>query len=245
MRPKRLIKQNLKKIFRSFGIEVTRVKNCTEVNLLGLKEYSFETIIDIGANVGQFAQIISKDFPNATIHCFEPLPEPYAVLAEWAKSQSGKIISYNLAIGDNNNEQVEIFLHEDHTPSSSLLASTSLKEDLYPFIKNQKNIIVKQKTLDTAINESGENLKGNVLLKLDVQGFEDRVLLGASDTLKRASACILEVCLDKLYEGQADFYDLIEILKKSGYVYKGNLDQAYADDGHCIFIDAVFINKAR
>jgi hypothetical protein len=56
-----------------------------------------------------------------------------------------------------------------------------------------------------------------------------------------AKACILEVCLDKLYEGQAEFKGIIELLYELGFKYAGNLDQSYADDGHVTFIDAVFV----
>jgi len=56
-----------------------------------------------------------------------------------------------------------------------------------------------------------------------------------------AKASILEVCLDKLYEGQAEFKEITELLYELGFKYAGNLNQTYADDGHVIFIDAVFV----
>ena len=59
-----------------------------------------------------------------------------------------------------------------------------------------------------------------------------------------ARARILEVCLDKLYEGEAEFNTIIEFLYKLGFKYAGNLDQAYADDEDVIYIDAVFVKWA-
>ncbi|MEM2117345.1 MAG: hypothetical protein QW754_06445 [Thermoplasmata archaeon] len=53
----------------------------------------------------------------------------------------------------------------------------------------------------------------------------------------------MEIYLDELYERQANFIDLINILCDSGYHYVGNLNQSYAEDGHVIFIDAVFVKK--
>ncbi|MGB5080632.1 MAG: hypothetical protein WBO23_07800, partial [Burkholderiales bacterium] len=56
-------------------------------------------------------------------------------------------------------------------------------------------------------------------------------------------SCIVEISLDALYEGQAGFRQLLTMLEDMGYRYGGNLDQAYGDDGHCIFLDAVFLKR--
>lgn len=67
------------------------------------------------------------------------------------------------------------------------------------------------------------------------------MLRGGMQVLGRASACLLEVDLDYLYKDQADFGELVNILYARSYRYAGNFDQIYADDGHVIFGDALFI----
>jgi len=235
---KRLIKAG----FNQAGFDVVRRKNSPAQTLLGLQSRSIRTVIDVGANTGQFARKISGFFPNAKLYCFEPLPEPFDALSVWAKTQQGRVVPFNLAIGDKEGE-VEMFLHEDHTPSSSLLATTKLNEQYYPFTKGQKRISVKKTTLDAALDEVLAVLSPEVLIKLDVQGYEDRVIAGGCNTFANASACILEVCLDSLYEGQAGFLKLLTMLDALGYRYIGNLDQTYGEDGHCIFMDAVFLRR--
>ncbi len=74
----------------------------------------------------------------------------------------------------------------------------------------------------------------------DVQGYENRVIKGGTETLQKARACILEVCLDQLYEKQATFEDIVILLFDLGFRYVGNLEQTYADDGHVIYVDSVF-----
>lgn len=239
---KRTFKNIIKAGFKLAGVDIVKTKNSPKHTLLGLGAMPIRTIIDVGANTGQFAKNISEFFPKSTVYCFEPLPVPFAALSEWAKTQNGKVVPLNLAIGDQEGE-VEMFLHENHTPSSSLLATTKLTEEYYPFTKGQKRINVRQTTLDNALKESKVELLSDVLIKLDVQGYEDRVIAGASETLAIASACILEVSLDTLYEGQADFNGLLIKLDKLGFRYAGNLEQVYGEDGHCIYIDAVFLNK--
>lgn len=58
-----------------------------------------------------------------------------------------------------------------------------------------------------------------------------------------SKACIAEVSLDKLYEGQAGFYKIVALLHELGFRYAGNLSQVYAKDGHVIYIDVVFIKS--
>lgn len=147
---------------------------------------------------------------------------------------------FNVAIGDKEGD-VDMYLHEDHSPSSSLLTTTKLTEMYYPFTKRQKSVHINLTTLDAALDEALSELSPEILIKLDVQGYEDRVIAGGGNVFSRASACIVEVCLNKLYEGQAEFTELATMLSGLGFRYGGNLDQVYGDDGHCIYLDAVFL----
>lgn len=244
MSPSIVIKKFIKSIFQSVGIDIIRRKNSPQETLLGLREAQFSTIIDVGANNGQFASYVRKLFPRATIYCFEPLPESFLILDEWSKKQQEMVIPFNVAIGDKDGD-VEMFLHEEHAASSSLLATTSLAEEYYPFTKGQQRVCVRQMTLDNALSEVQANLSSEILIKLDVQGYEDRVISGGSNIFSRATACILEVSLDNLYEGQACFKELLIMLDKLGYRYVGNLEQIYGEDGHVIYIDAVFWNESK
>lgn len=228
--------------FNQAGIDITRLNNSPRSTLLGLQSRPIRTVIDVGANTGQFAKYVSGFFPEAGLYCFEPLPEPFAALNEWANTQRGRVRPFNLAIGDMEGE-TEMFLHEKHDSSSSLLATTSLTEQCYPFTKEQKRISIKQTKLDVALGDFMTDLIPEILIKLDVQGYENRVIAGGGKTFARAAACILEVNVDSLYEGQAGFHELLTMLNDLGYRYVGNLEQSYGDDGHCIFLEAVFLNK--
>ena len=84
-------------------------------------------------------------------------------------------------------------------------------------------------------------IQDDILIKIDVQGVEDRVLRGGETLFKRAKAVIIEVNTEHLYEGQAKFEDLFEILTSYGYQYGGNLEQHYDSSGKLLFFDAVFL----
>ena len=230
----------IKKVFNSFGLEIMRKKNIPKFTLLGLKNMPIRTVIDIGANRGQFARYISAIFPNAKIFCFEPLPEPYAELQHWAEHQGGRVVTMNVALGAESRE-VTMIMHEDHSSSSSILHTTEITGKLYPQTRKKREIQVKQKTLDEAL--SPNDLESNVLIKMDVQGYEDRVIAGGRYVFSKSHSCITEISLDTLYQGQATFSGLISEFSKLGYLYHGNIDQKYGDDGHCVFLDALFIRN--
>jgi len=232
----------VKKIFNKFGLDVVKFKKLPVYSLLGLKNLPIRTIIDVGANEGQFVRMIQRFFPEAMISCFEPIPDAFVQLDGWAKTKNGKVKTFNLALGDYESE-IEILYHTEHSPSSSILKTTEVCENFYPFKKNQQTIKVKMTTLDKAIDDLNISLVPEILIKLDVQGYEDRVIMGGKLTFAKAKACILEINLDELYKGQPSFKDISLLLYEYGYRYAGNLNQSFAKDGHIISIDAVFMRK--
>ncbi len=209
--------------------------------MLGLKKLGIRTVLDIGANAGQFAAGARSILPEARFYCFEPLRGPFGELQRWARQQaSGSVTAFNLALGCHDGT-ARMFEHTNHSPSSSLLASTSLTAKLYPQTRPQAVTEVRVARLDGFIAESGLDLPPPILVKMDVQGYEQRVIEGGKETLARARACIIEVSFDKLYEDQSTFKDIWQILDTLGYRFVGNLEQFCATDGHVVFADAVFV----
>lgn len=238
-----LFKQFAVKAFNLIGLEISKKSKSPKYTLLGLKTLPIKTIIDVGASTGRyFAKIVSRYFPNANIYCFEPLAEPFKQLKRWADKQNGKVEVFNLALGDKE-EEIEIFNHLEHSASSSILKTTEICETLYPFTKKQTTKTVKMTTLDKAVASISKTLSSDILIKLDVQGYEDRVIKGGIKTFNKAKACLLEVSIDKLYENQTTFREVFFLLDELGYRYAGNLEQTYDNDGHVIFINAVFVNS--
>jgi FkbM family methyltransferase len=181
-------------------------------------------------------------FPDAKIFCFEPLPDPFRQLNTWAMSQRGNVKAFNLALGDSEGD-IEIYCHVDHPPSSSLLMTTESITTVYPFVRRQVPVPVRLATLDKLLADSPEFLSPEIIIKLDVQGYEDRVARGGVDTFRKARACILEINMDNLYCGQADFRNLVNQLYELGFRYGGNLEQSYAGDGHVVYVNTVFVKK--
>ena len=87
-----IIKKITKKLFNIVGADVIRLKNSPKHTLLGLRNLPINSIIDVGANKGQFAKYISAFFPKAHLYSFEPLPEPYEELNRWAEGHMSEYL---------------------------------------------------------------------------------------------------------------------------------------------------------
>lgn len=233
-----LLKNFIKKVANAAGLDVRRLVKNPMHTLLGLRDLPIKTVIDVGANRGQFAAYVSTFYPGARLVCFEPLPGPFQKLQQWASGQAN-VTTFNLALGEEEGTAT-MFHHLDHSTSSSLLATTELSKTLYPFTERQRTVVVPMSTLDRVFEKMPELLQPDILIKLDVQGYEEHVIAGGKRTFAAASACIVEVSLDELYKGQADFKRLMFMLDDLGFRYVGNLEQNVGEDGHVIFFDAVF-----
>jgi len=239
-----LLANFLKSAFRGVGLEVSRFSRSPEANLLSIKHRPIGTIIDVGANEGQFAQMISRFFPSATLIAFEPQQDAFEVLDRWAATRPGKVKCFNKAVGETEGSLM-MHKHIHHYSSSSILRSTDAHTALTPASEAQAMIPIQMVTLDGFFSQSGLEMPTDILVKMDVQGYEDRVISGARETLRKAKVVIVEVCLDTFYEDQARFETIVSKCGELGLRYGGNLNQAYAKDGHVQVIDAVFLREGK
>lgn len=81
-----------------------------------------------------------------------------------------------------------------------------------------------------------------MLIKLDVQGFEDKVISGGISTISKADIIIIELSMDQLYDDQPLFDDIYRTLVNLGFQYKGNYDQLQnPNDGRVLQVDGIFL----
>ncbi len=100
---------------------------------------------------------------------------------------------------------------------------------------------VSSKRLDGLANNL--NFQVPLCAKLDVQGFEDRVLRGGTNTLSEASVIMIESSFKPLYENQALFDDVYKMLTSWGFRYFGSLDVQPDKTGLPAWEDALFVKS--
>ena len=237
---------SLKMLLRRTGFDVRRTRNVPALTFLGLGKIPVQCVLDVGANLGQFARYAREHFAASHIHCFEPLPGPAAQIRDWgagAGAGAGRVSVYELALGDAPGE-AELIEHLDHSPSSSFLKSTERSDQMFPQTVRQTTRRVRVDTLDNWAAAHEALLLRPCLLKLDVQGFEMQVLRGAARTLARVDLCLVEVTPIPLYEGQATFVEIVGALAAAGLHYLGNLEQYHDQAGVPVYMDALFVRPA-
>jgi hypothetical protein len=77
------------------------------------------------------------------------------------------------------------------------------------------------------------------LLKLDVQGYELNVLLGAGEALKHCAFVYAECSHLTLYKGQALYSDVEGFLRNHGFVMQQRANEQWAD-GKLVQADYLF-----
>ncbi|BAY33766.1 hypothetical protein NIES2107_56680 [Nostoc carneum NIES-2107] len=204
-----------------------------------IHKLNIATVIDIGANIGQFAISINAALPQAKIYSFEPIPDCFHQLKA---SMAGikNFTAFNLGIGDQAGDLV--FQQNIYSQSSSFLQMTNLHKTAFPETVDSHPINVKIEKLDV-VSETIV-LTDPLLIKIDVQGYEDKVLSGGKATIKRAKLIIIETSFTGLYQGQPLFDDIYFQLKDWGFTYAGAFDQLYnPQDGKILQADSIFINN--
>lgn len=226
----------LRKLIQKTGFDLHRYRPKVDRGRLW-RDLDIKTVLDIGANIGQFASSIRQVLPEAQIYSFEPLKSCFEALVA-SRAQDHKFKAFNYALGDKE-EQVE--MHKSaYSPSSSILDMSQTHKDLFPHTKEHSNEKIQIKRLDEVMKDL--NLEREILIKVDVQGFENKVLVGGQQTFAKAEAIIMEVSFVKLYEGQPNFDQLYTDLKKLGFEYRGSLEQKNdKHSGVVISEDSLFI----
>lgn len=199
-----------------------------------------KTVIDVGANVGQFAVACVKIFSDVTVHSFEPLPGCVMKLKQNV-ARLGGVHVYPIALGG---QSGEVMFHvNSHSHSSSILALGERHRSAFPHAREIDMIKVPLSTLDREMETV--SLEPPVLLKLDVQGYEPQVLEGATETLKKVDYVLLEASFRPMYEGERTFMEIARMMEERGFEFLRPV--AWLNDprsGEVLQTDALFARRS-
>ena len=211
-----------------------------KLNKPWLKGAGVQTVIDVGAHNGEFSSAVHSVLQNARIYAFEPLPECCEKIRK-DLGKNGFLKVFQVAIGDESGSVK--FWRSSFSKASSILPMSNLHQAAFPWSAESEAIEVPLKSLDEFADTL--ELQPKTLLKIDVQGFEDRVLRGAAHILDKVDFVLVEVSVAPLYDGQAQFDSIYSTLLGSGFEYSGNLDQLNSPlDGTVLQVDALFTRSS-
>jgi FkbM family methyltransferase len=199
-----------------------------------LDRFNVRTVLDIGANRGQFSLLALEIFPDAEVYAFEPLRTEYAV-AQQVLGREPRWHGHQVAIGE---AVEELTMHvAGAADSSSLLPIGPEQTRLHPQTRESGRETVKVVPLHHVV--AADQLHRPVLMKIDVQGFEAAVIRGSAGLLEHVDVVYCECSFRELYVGQPLATDIISLLTDAGFAWTGLHDVAY-EGGTAVQADFVF-----
>jgi FkbM family methyltransferase len=200
-----------------------------------LRSVPMGTLIDAGANKGQFSLVARGERGDVRIIAFEPLKRPHRIYSSlFAGDKSVTVV--NAALGA---EAGEADIHVSRSDdSSSLLPIGRLQCQIFPGTEEVGKEHIRVMRLDEAVDAVG--LAHPLVLKMDVQGFELEVLKGAEKSLPYIDGIYVELSFVPLYEGQPVAHEVIKWLDERGFFLAGVYHVAYGAQGIAIQADMYF-----
>jgi FkbM family methyltransferase len=206
----------------------------------GLKRCApdFGTVIDGGANVGQFARAAAETYPRAEVHSFEPLA---AAISEFRRNLADKpqVHLHEVALGAKDGETT--FFPNANSQSSSILPEAAGHGDRFIHDKQLTAIQVSVARLDTVFADG--QLPRPLLLKLDLQGYELEALKGAPRLLQATDYILAETVFVRMYEGEPLFGEVMDWLRQAGFEFCEPLAFLSDAQGRIVQMDALFSRR--
>jgi FkbM family methyltransferase len=191
-----------------------------------------KTIFDVGANVGQSAQTYRRLYPQAEIWSFEPFPSTYKDLCR--------------SVNDSKFHPVELALSDRIATTELNIGAETITNS---FLRRQSDtgetIEVQTDTIDHFCWERG--ISTIDILKVDVEGAEERVFKGAREMFSRGAvkSVFVEVYFRPVYERMPLFWDLDTQLKRFGFGLCGLYSLSSSGDGFLNFGNALYMRHAE
>jgi FkbM family methyltransferase len=195
------------------------------------------TVIDIGANRGQFALAARQWASKARVISFEPLLGPAQIFRQ-VFSNDSQVTLHEVAIG---NDSSEAIIHvSGRDDSSSLLPISMLQDKLFPGTAERSTAVIRVEPLHALVKR--DEIKSPALLKIDVQGYEYETLMGCQSLLQAFEQIYCECSFVELYTGQKLASEVIAWLAEQEFSLVGVHNTTYDDAGLCVQADLLFSN---
>lgn len=230
-----------------FGFEISR-RNDTSVSQFKslFNDKKLLRIIDCGAYKGNFTEEFQISFPNTSALCIEPSPQTFSILNQKFKHKKNVILE-NKGLYSSTKEG-NLNINESDKTNSLLKMDKNIPKVQIKFHKNKNSKMVKLVTLDSLTEKHhwlGKTSLNIDLLKIDVQGSELDLLLGATKTLSKTDNILIEIHFIRSYEKSPLFSEIYSFLCNKGFIFKRFYDLVHdpQDRTRLIYGDALFSKK--
>tara|TARA_R110000822_G_scaffold172715_1_gene312335 strand:- start:527 stop:1291 length:765 start_codon:yes stop_codon:yes gene_type:complete len=169
-------------------------------------------VMEVGAHIGTLTIVLSKLAKK--VYTFEPLPNSFDLLVKNLQlNNCTNVIASNQGISDKIGETTIEWIG-DNNSGATVLKGGSVKTNDFPKLDNKIDLI----TIDSLCLDKLD------YLKIDVEGFEENVLRGGLETIKKCQPIIIMECMEDYYKGTIIKNETLESRFKQlldmGYAYK-------------------------
>lgn len=179
-----------------------------------LRSYGIDLVLDVGANIGQFALQLRGDVGySGEIVSFEPLSSAFHQLKQKQKEDSRWEV-FNFALGDYEGKKKINIAGDSYSSSILNMLSSHVKVAPESRYIGQEEIEIRM--LDSIFDEICSGRK-HIYLKIDTEGFESKVIKGAEKSLKYIDTVQMEMSLIQLHEDESLFPELYTLMSSQGY----------------------------
>ena len=179
-----------------------------------LEANGITTVFDIGANTGQYATWLRQSGYTGHLVSFEPLTDAHEMLQEAAAGDGKWTVAPRMALGHRIGKAT---LHRSaESDMSSILPLTEEALAFTPSSEMTDTEEVGLTTLDEVFHRYASP-DDRVFVKVDTQGYESAVLLGAMQSMNRIAGWQLELSLVQMYEGEPPWREVADVLIDLGY----------------------------
>ena len=193
-------------------------------------------VVDVGANIGQTLETFLSWWPSARCLSLEPLPDAFQKLQTLASKTGANAEVMNVGLSDKPGSLILHASKAQSTASSFLkwnganetnIAHRGLRKTPSSFElgdDDRFDVDVRVETLDSIFSSQSPSQSlslhaesGLDILKMDVQGWELPVLLGARELLKKTKVVLTEWNFDDVYGTPPPLHELDKILSDAGF----------------------------
>lgn len=232
-------------LFQRLGWDVRRTAYPSSEEVLLTRFLSVarpSTVFDVGANIGQYGLSLRKCGFSGRIVSFEAVPSVHARLSALAAQDRDWTVAPCCALGRSKGE-ARINL-AGNSVSSSLLPMNAAHLKAAPDSQYIASEMVRLERLDDVAGPFVPK-DGRLFLKVDTQGYEEEVLLGADRVLESTTAMQLEMSVVPLYQGAPSVRRVLELCEDLRFQLHGLIPGIYDErSGALLQIDGLFLKNA-
>jgi FkbM family methyltransferase len=240
-----MLKRWIQSVLHSLGMQASRISplsNNAAALLSLLQEKRIDLIFDVGANIGQYAEGLVSNGYRGHIVSFEPLVDAHQRLLDKSRNNPRWEVAERCCLG---NRAGSILIHKSiNSQASSILPASRAHTSSFPDATSVATETVPMYRLDQLAPRYLER-GTSPFLKIDVQGYEEQVLAGASEIIPNLVGLQVELSLVNMYEGQKLFAEMLTEIQKTGFELYLLTPASRLKTGRWLQADCVFFRSSR